>query len=40
VLGVSEQEILHVIVFVLIAIGFPATKAALGWAEEVLSEEA
>jgi alkylhydroperoxidase/carboxymuconolactone decarboxylase family protein YurZ len=36
VLGVSEQEILHIIAFVLIAIGFPATKAVVGWAGEVL----
>jgi 4-carboxymuconolactone decarboxylase len=37
--GVSEQEILHTIVLALTTIGFPATSAALGWAEEVLSEE-
>ena len=38
--GVSEQEILHTIVLALTTIGFPATNAALGWAEEVLAEEA
>lgn len=38
--GASEEEILHAIVLSLTTIGFPATNAALGWAEEVLSEEA
>jgi 4-carboxymuconolactone decarboxylase len=38
--GVSEAEILHTIVLALTTIGFPATNAALSWAEEVLSEEA
>ena len=38
--GVSEQEILHTIVLALTTIGFPATSAALGWAEEVLAGEA
>jgi alkylhydroperoxidase/carboxymuconolactone decarboxylase family protein YurZ len=37
--GVSEQEILHTIVLALTTVGFPATNAALGWAEEVLAEE-
>jgi 4-carboxymuconolactone decarboxylase len=37
--GVSEQEILHTIVLAVTTIGFPATNAALGWAEEVLGEE-
>jgi alkylhydroperoxidase/carboxymuconolactone decarboxylase family protein YurZ len=37
--GVSEEEILHTIVLALTTIGFPATNAALSWAEEVLSEE-
>jgi 4-carboxymuconolactone decarboxylase len=37
--GVSEAEILHAIVLALTTIGFPATNAALSWAEEVLSEE-
>lgn len=37
--GASEEEILHAIVLALTTIGFPATNAALGWAEEVLSEE-
>jgi 4-carboxymuconolactone decarboxylase len=36
---VSEAEILHAIVLALTTIGFPATNAALSWAEEVLSEE-
>jgi 4-carboxymuconolactone decarboxylase len=35
----SEAEILHTIVLALTTIGFPATNAALGWAEEVLTEE-
>ena len=39
-IGVSEEEILHTIVLALTTIGFPATNAALGWAEEVLTEEA
>jgi len=38
-LGVSEEEILHNIVLALTTIGFPATNAALSWAEEVLAEE-
>lgn len=38
-IGASEEEILHAIVLALTTIGFPATNAALGWAEEVLSEE-
>ena len=38
-IGVSEEEILHTIVLALTTIGFPATNAALSWAEEVLSEE-
>lgn len=38
-IGASEEEILHSIVLALTTIGFPATNAALGWAEEVLSEE-
>lgn len=38
-IGVSEEEILHTIVLALTTIGFPATNASLGWAEEVLSEE-
>ncbi|MDQ3659210.1 MAG: carboxymuconolactone decarboxylase family protein [Actinomycetota bacterium] len=37
--GASEVEILHTIVLALTTIGFPATNAALGWAEEVLIEE-
>src|ERR687886_426534 len=39
-IGASEEEILHTIVLALTTIGFPATNAALGWAEEVLVEEA
>ena len=38
-IGVSEAEILHTIVLALTTIGFPATNAALSWAEQVLSEE-
>jgi 4-carboxymuconolactone decarboxylase len=38
--GVSEEEILHTIVLALTTVGFPATNAALDWAEEVLAEEA
>ena len=38
--SVSEEEILHTIVLALTTIGFPATNAALSWAEEVLTEEA
>ncbi len=38
--GVPEEEILHTIVLALTTIGFPATNAALAWAEEVLAEEA
>ncbi len=37
--GASQDEILHAIVLALTTIGFPATNAALGWAEEVLAEE-
>ncbi len=37
--GVSEEEILHTIVLALTTVGFPATNAALGWAEEVLAGE-
>ncbi|MDP8925652.1 MAG: carboxymuconolactone decarboxylase family protein [Actinomycetota bacterium] len=37
--GVAEEEILHTIVLALTTVGFPTTNAALGWAEEVLSEE-
>jgi 4-carboxymuconolactone decarboxylase len=37
--GISEEEILHTIVLALTTIGFPATNAALSWAEEVLAEE-
>ena len=36
--GATEQEIRHVIVLSLTTIGFPATNAALSWAEDVLSE--
>lgn len=39
-IGVPEEEILHAIVLALTTIGFPATNASLGWAEEVLAEEA
>ena len=39
-IGASEEEILHTIVLALTTIGFPATNAALAWAEEVLAEEA
>jgi 4-carboxymuconolactone decarboxylase len=38
-IGVTEEEILHSIVLALTTIGFPATNAALSWAEQVLSEE-
>jgi 4-carboxymuconolactone decarboxylase len=38
-IGASQEEILHTIVLALTTIGFPATSAALGWAEEVLAEE-
>ena len=38
-IGASEEEILHTIVLSLTTIGFPATNAALSWAEEVLEEE-
>jgi 4-carboxymuconolactone decarboxylase len=37
--GARREEILHTIVLALTTIGFPATNAALGWAEEVLAEE-
>ncbi len=39
-IGASQEEILHAIVLALTTIGFPATNAALSWAEEVLAEEA
>jgi alkylhydroperoxidase/carboxymuconolactone decarboxylase family protein YurZ len=39
-IGTSQAEILHAIVLALTTIGFPATNAALGWADEVLAEEA
>jgi alkylhydroperoxidase/carboxymuconolactone decarboxylase family protein YurZ len=39
-IGASENEIMHAIVLALTTIGFPATNAALSWAEEVLAEEA
>ncbi len=39
-IGASQDEILHTIVLALTTIGFPATNAALAWAEEVLAEEA
>ena len=39
-IGASEREILHAIVLALTTVGFPATTAALDWAEEVLAEEA
>ena len=38
--GVSEEDILHTIVLALTTIGFPATNAALSWAEDVLNEVA
>jgi 4-carboxymuconolactone decarboxylase len=38
-IGASEAEILHTIVLALTTIGFPATNAALSWAEKVPSEE-
>ena len=38
-IGASQEEILHTIVLALTTIGFPATNAALSWAEEVLAEE-
>ena len=37
--GASQEEILHAIVLALTTIGFPATSAALGWAEEVLVDQ-
>ena len=37
-IGVSEAEIVHTIVLALTTTGFPATNAALSWAEGVLSE--
>jgi 4-carboxymuconolactone decarboxylase len=37
--GVSEEEIVHTIVLAITTIGFPATNAALSWAEEVFAEE-
>lgn len=37
--GASQEEILHAIVLALTTIGFPATNAALSWAEEVLADE-
>jgi 4-carboxymuconolactone decarboxylase len=33
-IGVGEDEILHAVVLALTTIGFPATNAALAWAEE------
>ncbi|WP_047865544.1 carboxymuconolactone decarboxylase family protein [Rubrobacter aplysinae] len=39
-IGATQEEILHAIVLALTTIGFPATNAALSWAEEVLAEEA
>ena len=39
-IGASQEEILHTIVLALTTVGFPATNAALSWAEEVLAEEA
>lgn len=39
-IGATQEEILHTIVLALTTIGFPATNAALSWAEEVLAEEA
>jgi 4-carboxymuconolactone decarboxylase len=39
-IGASKEEILHGIVLALTTVGFPATMAALSWAEEVLAEEA
>jgi 4-carboxymuconolactone decarboxylase len=39
-IGASQDEILHTIVLALTTVGFPATNAALGWAEEVLAQEA
>lgn len=39
-IGATQEEILHTIVLALTTIGFPATNAALSWAEEVLEEEA
>jgi alkylhydroperoxidase/carboxymuconolactone decarboxylase family protein YurZ len=38
-IGASQEEILHAIVLALTTIGFPATSAALGWAEEVLVDQ-
>lgn len=38
-IGATQEEILHTIVLALTTIGFPATNAALSWAEEVLAEE-
>jgi len=38
--GASEEEILHAIVLALTTVGYPATNAALDWAEGVLAEEA
>lgn len=37
-IGASNEEILHAIVLALTTVGFPATIAALGWAEEVIGE--
>ena len=37
--GVLQEEILHTIVLGLTTVGFPATNAAFGWAEEGLIEE-
>jgi alkylhydroperoxidase/carboxymuconolactone decarboxylase family protein YurZ len=38
-IGATQEEILHTIILALTTIGFPATNAALSWAEEVLAEE-
>jgi 4-carboxymuconolactone decarboxylase len=39
-IGVSEEEVLHTIILALTTIGFPATNAALSWAEEVFAAKA
>ncbi len=39
-IGTPEAEILHAIVLALTTVGFPATNAALAWAEDVLTEAA
>jgi alkylhydroperoxidase/carboxymuconolactone decarboxylase family protein YurZ len=38
-IGATQEEILHTIILALTTIGFPATNAALSWAEEVLAEK-